>query len=302
MRQEWGDDEGASFARQHRDALADELRKVRNQLDEFAPDFVVVWGDDQYENFQEDLIPAFAVLAYESMEVQPWLNAAATGNVWDEAADTVHCIKGHKRGAKFLASRLIESGFDVAYAYKPLHKPLGHAFVNSVMYLDWDRRGFPYPVVPFPVNCYGRRVVAVRGEMESLASPVAEDDLDPPGPSPSRCFDLGAACARALRDSPWRVALVASSSWSHAFLTRKHHYLYPDTPADRELFAALERGDYATWRNRTLEQVEDSGQHELLNWFCLLGAMAELGRRVNEATFVESNVMNSNKVIATFLP
>ena len=43
-------------------------------------------------------------------------------------------------------------------------------------------------------------------------------DFDPPSPSPKRFMDLGAATARALRDSPFRVALLASSSWSHAFL------------------------------------------------------------------------------------
>ena len=36
----------------------------------------------------------------------------------------------------------------------------------------------------------------------------------------------------------------------------------------------------------------------MLNWFCLIGAMAELGRRPDFATYIESSVMNSNKVIA----
>jgi hypothetical protein len=52
----------------------------------------------------------------------------------------------------------------------------------------------------------------------------------------------------------------------------------------------------------TLNQIEASGQHEMLNWFCLVGAMAELGRKPNRAEFFESNIMNSNKVITTFLP
>jgi hypothetical protein len=39
-----------------------------------------------------------------------------------------------------------------------------------------------------------------------------------------------------------------------------------------------------------------------LNWFCLIGAMAEFGRRPDYAAFVETNVMNSNKVIAVYRP
>jgi hypothetical protein len=301
MREEWGDDEGASFAARHRDALAKELTKARRALDAFAPDFVVIWGDDQYENFREDVIPAFCVLAYDEVRIKPWAEKGSD-NAWGEAPDTEVHIRGHRDGAKHLAAGLIGADFDVAYAYEPLHEPLGHAFLNSVLYLDWDRRGFPYPVVPFSVNCYGRRIIALRGAQESLADPVPDERLDPPSPSPARCFDLGRATARALARGPWRVALVASSSWSHAFLTKKHHYVYPDTAADRQLFAALERADYATWRRRTLEAVEDSGQQELLNWFCLVGAMAELGRTPTATTFVESAIMNSNKVVAIFGP
>lgn len=300
MRREWADDEGAAFAERHRQAIRTEMTKARAALDAFRPDFIVVWGDDQHENFRDDVIPSFCVLAYDAVEVKPWAREGAPPNAWDEAPDKTFHIRGHRDGAKYLASRLIEQDFDVAYAYRPLHQPLGHAFVNSVLYLDWERRGFPHPMVPFPVNCYGRRVIATRGYMESLANPVAEADLDPPSPSPARCFDLGVACARALAASPWRVALIASSSWSHAFLTRKHSYLYPDTPADRKLFDALRGGDYAKWRATTLAQVEDSGQQELLNWFCLVGAMAELGRKPDSAVFIASDIMNSNKVIATF--
>ncbi len=112
----------------------------------------------------------------------------------------------------------------------------------------------------------------------------AEDELDPPSPLPWRCFDLGAACARIVADSPYRVALIASSSWSHAFLTPKNYLLYPDVPADRGLYDALVKSDYAAWRERPLSAVEDSGQQEILNWMCLMGAMNALGRRPTETS------------------
>ena len=302
MRREWGDDEGAAYAEQHRRIVMAEVIKARAALDSFQPDFVVIWGDDQYENFREDIIPGFCVLAYDKVEVRPWANFGDRPNAWGEAAETIFHINGHREGAKFMTRKLIERDFDLAYAYKPLHTELGHAFTNSVLFLDWDRRGFNYPVVPFAVNCYGQRIIASHGYRDSLENPTAEADLDPPSPSPSRCFELGAACARILADCPWRVALIASASWSHAFLTRKHHYLYPDTQADRVLFDALKSGDYATWRATKLTQIEDSGQQELLNWFCLIGAMAELRRMPDSAAFFETNIMNSNKVIATFVP
>jgi hypothetical protein len=191
----------------------------------------------------------------------------------------------------------------MSYAYKPLHhQGLAHAFLNSVLFLDYDRVGFPYPVVAFQVNCYGRRVIAQRGFRASLANPLAETDLDPPSPTPRRCMEVGAATARAMRESPWRVALVASSSWSHAFLTDKNHQLYPDIPADRRLYEALRLGDYETWRNVPLAAIEDSGQQEMLNWYMLAGAMEELGRKPDECEFVETWSFNSNKCFAVFRP
>jgi hypothetical protein len=301
MRKEWGDDEGRAFADQHRQSVIGAIRDARAALDAFKPDFVVIWGDDQYENFREDVVPAFCLMAYDAVDVQPWMKHDRP-NAWGEGKDTTFHIKGHRSGAKYLASKLIEQDFDIAYAYKPLHVPLSHAFINSVLFLDWDRRGLDVPLVPFSVNCYGRRVISARGYIESLENPIPEKALDPPSPSPARCFDLGAACARSLMDSPWRVALVASASWSHAFMTRKNSFLYPDTDADRRLFDALKAGDYDIWRSVTLSQIEESGQHEMLNWFCLAGAMSLLGRKPDLAAFFETNIMNSNKVITTFAP
>ena len=82
-----------------------------------------------------------------------------------------------------------------------------------------------------------------------------------------------------MAKSPWRVALVASSSWSHAFLTPKHHLLYPDVDADRALYDTCGSATTRPGGGRRWRAIEESGQQEMLNWMCLAGAMAELGRR-----------------------
>src|SRR2546430_332663 len=220
MRREYGDDGGTASAAGHREWLVRRFRHCRTLLDDFRPEGVVIWGDDQYENFTDDVLPPFCVLAY----------------------------------------------------------------------------------VAFQVNCYGRRVIAQRGYRSNLARPVAEADLDPPSPTPKRCMEVGAATARAMRESPWRTALIASSSWSHAFLTDKHHQLYPDIEADRRLYEALRVGDYETWRKTPLASIEESGQQERLNWYMLAGAMEELGRKPDACDFVETASFNSNKCFALFQP
>jgi hypothetical protein len=293
MQAEWGNDEGASAAARHRDELVGWMNKTRRALDDFNPDFVLMWGDDQYENFKEDVIPAYCVNAHDNFRF-----AAPPGNVWNEGAEKTFDVPGNAAAAKELVSRLIEAGFDAAYSYKPLHHALGHAFANAVMYLDYDRKGFAYPLIPVSVNCYGRHVISQRGGLPSFERVLGLEDLDPPAPTPRRLFDLGAATARILADSPYRVAILASSGWSHAFLTEKNHFLYPDTPADQRMYEALRGGDYQTWRNYSAAAVEDSGQQELLNWMCLTGALNELNRKPAETGFVTTWIFNSSK---TFL-
>ena len=305
LREELGNDWGAASAARAREVYRAHFAEARQALDDFKPDLIVMWGDDQYENFKEDIVPPFAVLAYEDQDVQPWARRRSPDNPWNEPKDKSFRVRGHKEAGKYLANKLIESGIDAAYAYKPLHNTMGHAFENTVLLLDDERRGFDYPLVQFSVNCYGRRVNAARG----LRLPLAMKDeignpdskvFDPPGPNPHRCMQVGAATARIMADSPWRVALMASSSWSHSFLTEKNWQLWPDVAADRALYDALEAGDYAKWHAYKTHQVEESGQHEVLNWFCLLGAMEALGRKPDKATFIETWAFVSPVVFAYY--
>ena len=304
MQAEWGSDEGVAAAALHRAALVEQFRRVRRELDAFRPDVVLIWGDDQYENFKEDIIPPFTVCAYDDMDVYPWRHAMASSivagkaNAWGEGPDKHYRLRGRRDVAKHLVGGLIESGFDMAYAYKPLHhESLAHAFTNAILYLDYDRVGWDYPTIAVPINCYGRKVISARGFMTEMGKAL---DLDPPGPAPARCMDMGAATARVLRDSPWRVAVVASSSWSHAFLCDRTWRLRPDTPSDRALYRALGEGDFATWRGNSTEDFEAAGQQELLNWCPLLGAMEELGAKPQWTSFIETHIFNSNKVFAVY--
>ena len=96
------------------------------------------------------------------------------------------------------------------------------------------------------------------------------------------------------------VALVASASWSHAFLNDKDWHLRPDTEADRALYDSMVAGDFDDWTSKTVRDIVDAGQHEMLNWFCLLGAMNELGLTLEWSEFVETEVLNSNKTFAIY--
>ena len=169
------------------------------------------------------------------------------------------------------------------------------------MFLDYPNAGsrFDYRLLPITVNCYGQHAIARRGGLARFAD-IADEQLDPSGPTPARCFALGRAVAKAFRDTDLRVALVASSSWSHAFLTDKTWHITPDTAADRRLYQLFVDRDYTTWQATPSRDVVDSGQHEMLNWFCLTGAVDELGLDLSWSELVTSDVFNSNKCFALF--
>ena len=194
MRVEYGEDEGVASAAAHRERLVKSFRVVNDEIKAFNPDFVLIFGDDQYENFRETIIPPFCVLAYEDSESTPFQKGFASGkrNAWDEPADKAFRYRGHPEAARWLTTQLIEQGVDMAYAYKPLHDPgLPHSILNTLLFLDYDRAGFDIPVVPFAVNCYGSKVISNRGGILPHKENGKLLEPDPPGPSLKRLYAGG---------------------------------------------------------------------------------------------------------------
>ena len=133
-----------------------------------------------------------------------------------------------------------------------------------------------------------------------------------PGTEPSTSKQL----ITALRASDWREAYSAAErAWrtivapSHTYSTEQMveliapagDWIHDDEPQLRKrLYKALVAGDYDTFRAYTTDRIEDSGQHEVLNWFCLLGAMEELGRKPDKSTFIETWAFVSPVVFAYY--
>src|SRR5712692_5624418 len=117
MQEEWADDEGLAFSKAYQAKLQPAYREARAAIDAFSPDFVVVFGDDQYEVFQEDLLPPFALFAIDEVE------CAGRGG------QGPFTMKGHREAGNHLARELIRSGFDVGCSWKLKNREdYGHAF------------------------------------------------------------------------------------------------------------------------------------------------------------------------------
>ena len=281
---EFSDDQGLSAAASLREKVVRSFRLLRKAIDDFAPDAVLIWSKEQMENFGADCMPPFCIYAFdEDLTLRRKLDP--------EKRFDVHI---HREAGRYLTSGLLDAGFDVAYAYKPLHVPLAHTFAGLLSYLDWDQQGFPYPVIPFYVNSMGHLHLTRQG----FSRPG--EFVDPPAPQPWRCFDLGAATARILRETPWRIVLIAGSAWSHAGYIARNHYLWPDIEFDRARLAELQHGSSASWRGLSRDDLTESGNNEFMSWICLAGALDELQLEPLYLDAVETWIFNSTKVTAIF--
>jgi hypothetical protein len=92
--------------------------------------------------------------------------------------------------------------------------------------------------------------------------------------------------------------VIGSSSWSHAFLTKNFPAGHPDVAADRARLDELRTGRQHLWRDLSLEDLREAGQHEFLNWVCLAGAME--GRTAEILSYGETYIFNSDKCVAVF--
>jgi hypothetical protein len=294
MRRELGDDNGLSASQAYWTELVRGFREARKAIEAFNPDFVVIYGDDQYEAIHEDLMTPFTIFAINDQPLNRRQNLPG-------GAAQVPSIRGHVTAATHITHQLVRKNFDIAASW---HLPHGetypHAFYNTVDFLSFDGQGFPWPVVPVHVNCYG---VDLRVPKDQFPQPNEDEGTmegmritPPPSPTPRRCYDLGKAIAQTIEDSPWRAVIIGSSSWSHASLTKKHYFLYPDIAADRSRKADLQSGNMTGWRDLDGDDLVRSGQHEFLNWVCLAGGME--GRKPEIIAYCEAHIFNSSRIIA----
>ena len=261
------------------------------------PGRLVVWGDDQYENFREDLIPPYALLAYDDVE------AAALGalrmaaqRVGRGPSDHAHKVRGRPDVGPL-------AGGEAARRRHRRRLRLPAAA---------PRRAWP---MPSSTRCCSSTTTASasRGRWCACRSTATAAGHRRPRRSADRTAAGRARPAVAVAApadgrrrrrgpppaaSPWRVALVASSSWSHAFLTDHTWRLRPDTAADRALYDALVAGDFEPGRTTTARDRtrRPTGGPELVRP-ARRGAGAR-ARQPGVETFVETWCFNSNKVFA----
>jgi hypothetical protein len=233
--------------RQRDEACQRAIKTLGDTLQEVNPDVVVIFGDDQHEQFQDENMPTFAVYHGQSLPVvthtgrnpAAWKTAEERG--WAETAPE---YEARPALADHLIRSLVDAEFDIARCSKLRPEiGVGHAF--SFLY----RRILPggkLPMVPVMVNTY----------------------YPPNQPTPKRCYALGQAVRKAVEswDSEQRVVIMASGGLSHVVI---------DEEIDQMTIEGLRnKKPEALWR-LPRERLW-GGTSEILNWVALAGAMESM--------------------------
>jgi 3-O-methylgallate 3,4-dioxygenase len=209
---------------------------------------VVVFGDDQQEQFHDDNMPALLVYwgdtirnvpRYTSSHFSPALQAAAWA--YGESTQDYPVAAGL---ARHLISALIEQEFDVAHSRGlPPAQGMGHAF--SFIYGRIMPRQV-IPTVPIMLNTY----------------------YPPNQPTPKRCYAIGQALHQAIESWPnsSRVAVIASGGLSHFVV---------DEALDQLTITAMQNKD-ATALSTLPQERLNSGNSEIRNWIAVAGAVEHL--------------------------
>jgi len=230
--------------RQRDQACQAAIKVLGEALSAAQADVVVIFGDDQQEQFHDDNMPMFAiyhgkglpVVKHNNLRPAAWKDAEEQG--WAETApeyETASELADH------LIRALTDAEFDITRCNKLRAEiGVGHAF--SFLY----RRILPggkLPIVPVMVNTY----------------------YPPNQPTPRRCYAFGQAVRKAIESWPGgkRVALMASGGLSHVVIDEEIDQMVIDGLKNKkpEILFQLPR------------QRLRGGTSEILNWVALAGAM-----------------------------
>jgi len=231
------------------EACMAEIRKLGDTFLARRPDALIVVADDHLNAFSFNAVPAMCVR----------IGRHVNRMVQEEAENFDRVLDGmperyllHEALANRILEDGLEAGFDLALSWEA---PIDHAFLSPVMTLHGTR---PItPLVPIWSNCF-----------------VA------PQPTPARCFALGQHIARVVGRSPWNVGIIATGGLSHFPELSLPRVGESDVAFDKRLLHWLETGDHEPLRALTTSELHKTGEHELLNWMVLIGAVTPAGADV----------------------
>ena len=219
------------------------IAALKQKLAEWAPDTVIIVGDDQNENILHDNMPPFTIFIGDEVDATRKFRYFG-----EKETDQMTRYAVNRPLAEQLLQGLMDNGFDPSWSKETrYHAGLGHAFGRVLDFLMADPRP---AIVPIMVNTYF-----------------------PPAPSAKRGYALGRALGQLTADAnaTERVVFIGSGWLSHTII---------DEALDQEFMTALESDDSGYMESMSAETLT-SGTSEILNWIVVAGAAGMAGKMID---------------------
>lgn len=227
-------------AAESREAVESAFADARGRIADLRPDAVIAVSVEHFTNFSLGNLPAFAIATGERY----------LGPVTAEMASFLGVPQRIYPGAaelgRHLYSSALESEFDPALVEGGLE--FDENFCVPLAHLDPDSR---FPLVPVIVN-----------------------GVNPPWPTPKRCYDFGRMIRRAVESQTdaQRVVVLATGGLSHWVGLPESGDINQEF--DRDFLARLVTGDPERLTAYTAAEIDAAGNgaHEIRTWLVAAGA------------------------------
>jgi hypothetical protein len=225
------------------------MQRMKAEIASAKLDALVIVGDDQYELFQDQLMPAIGI--YYGERIRNAARKPLPDAGWYREAQRRRLEEGqdvdypcHGTLARHLIEGLVEREFDVSAlsALQPnQHEGHAYSFIHR-----WYLKEAPLPIVPVFLNTYN----------------------PPNAPLPRRCLKLGIALKELIAAYPedLRIGVMASGGLSHFTV---------DEALDRSVIDALHAKDHTLLAALDPRRLK-AGSSEIRNWLVIAGAAADL--------------------------
>lgn len=214
--------------------------EIRDRVAELKPDAMIIVSVEHFTNFHLGNLPAFAIATGESYlgpttpEMAEFLNVPQ------------HMYPGDAALGRHVYEFALESEFDPALVEGGLE--FDENFCVPLKHVDPDSR---IPLVPIIVN-----------------------GVNPPWPTPKRCYDFGQMLAQAVenQNAAERVVIFGTGGLSHWVGMPESGTINEDF--DRDFLARLDGGDRARLVDYETDEINEAGNgaHEIRTWLVAAGA------------------------------
>jgi aromatic ring-opening dioxygenase catalytic subunit (LigB family) len=215
------------------------VRQLGSRIRELKPDALVIIANDHYNAFSFAAVPAICVRV--GTNAVPMKEYDMPQGVYDHLGSLVV----HDDLATRVLHDSIGAGFDLCMSWEA---PLDHAFLEPLRFMELA--GSIPPLVPIWINC-----------------------LVAPQPSPSRVYRFGQLLRRVIEAAPFNVALLATGGLYHFPGLKFDRLGESHADFDQAVIKLLTTGRGEKLGDFTTDQLCEAGEHELLNWTVLAGAV-----------------------------